>query len=48
LSGAPETGRRDSALAGQNPANAVPTKVDAALLQAAAYDLHDLISQILM
>ena len=42
--GAPETGR-DSALAGHNPANGVPTQVDAALFQAAAYDLHELVGQ---
>ena len=42
--GAPETGR-DSALAGHNPANGVPTQVNAALFQVAAYDLHELVGQ---
>ena len=42
--GAPETGR-DSALAGHNPANGVPTEVDAAFFQSAAYDLHELVGQ---
>ena len=42
--GAPETGR-DSALAGHNPANGVPTQVDAAFFQVAAYDLHELVGQ---
>jgi hypothetical protein len=41
---APETGR-DSALSVHNPANGVPTQVDAALFQAAAYDLHELVGQ---
>ena len=40
--GAQEAGR-DSALAGHNPANGVPTQVDADLFQAAAYDLHELV-----
>ena len=41
---APETGR-DSALAGHNPANGVPTQVNATLFQVAAYDLHELVGQ---
>jgi len=42
--GAPETGG-DSALAGHNPANGVPAQVNAALFQAAADDLHELVGQ---
>jgi hypothetical protein len=41
---AAETGG-DSALAGHNPANGVPTQVNAALFQVAAYDLHELVGQ---
>ena len=42
--GAPETGR-DSALTSHNPANGVPTQVNAAFFQVAAYDLHELVGQ---
>lgn len=42
--GAQEAGR-GSTLAGHNPANGVPTQVDAALYQSAAYDLHELVGQ---
>ncbi len=42
--GAPETGR-DSALTSHNPANGVPTQVNAAFFQVAAYDLYELVGQ---
>src|SRR5512137_2543938 len=35
----------DTTLTGHNPANGVPTQVDAALFESAAYDLHELVGQ---
>jgi hypothetical protein len=42
--GVTEAGR-DAALTGHNQAHGIPTQVNAALFQAAAYGLHELVSQ---
>jgi hypothetical protein len=43
--GAPEAGRDAALLTSHNPAHGIPTQVNAALFQAATYDLHELVSQ---